>query len=752
MKVINVLDNPYFISTQYLMFYAHEIKDLMHDVPAKDKQFIRPFYGVNQVVPVTPSASNANYIESNDLPTYPTDSAFSVELLFSQYTPPSDNDMAHIFSYGYISGGVFRGIYVYGLANNRFKIEVTNGSESVEYEGIIYDDELPDVFRLAFSFQPDNIFIYYNDLSYNTKVTSIDTTSGITLPLDNGNPTLLIGGLGTNTESSRNISPFTDSNNVHATFTLNELRIWQSARDVTELNNNFLTINDNSDLFLHYAINEGRGNTLNNTGNVINDGEEITDYNATIQNSTTDNIQWDTGTPFLIVTIAGNNQIVTWMSGTPYPVNTIVQYNNVLYFNNVEKTELDTDDPSVDDDWLPISGVAANDASIRNLISDWAENGNTDPIPANKLINASGSAISTWISGVAYSKSTIVEYNNILYYTITAKTTSDTTSPDVDSDWIALGTANITNAITSWIPATEYGIQRIVEYKSVLYFNAVAKTTSDTTTPDVDNDWIAINNVGISDIFEALDPINLSVTSNLIGITSHNGIIYLIDFNSRTLYSVNLTNGVLTAIGGTGALGDERGESLTSHNGNLYTINNTSNNLSTIDVTSGTISIVGSLPSLTYTALASDGTNLYTIDNNSKSLYIIDISNNTTTLVGTAGSLGNKSWTGLTYDTTENRLLALNNTDKRVESINVIDGTTSILDGANIIVSTSIDGLTYYNNTIYILSGINGRLYPVRKTRQISISDAINNSVLDWAKKGNTDPIPTSKLTNVFKW
>ena len=525
MKVINVLNNHYFISVQYLTFYPHEVKDLLYDVPDKDKEFIRPFYGVNQVVPETPSASNANYIESNDLPTYPTDSAFSVELLFSQYTPPSDDDMAHIFSYGYISGGVFRGIYVYGLANNRFKIEVTNGSESVEYEGIIYDDELPDVFRLAFSFQPDNIFIYYNDLSYNTKVTSIDTVNGITLPLNAGNPTLLIGGLGTNLKSNRNISPFTDTGNTHATFTINELRIWQSARDVTELNNNFLTINDNSDLFLHYAINEGRGNTLNNTGNVLNDGEQITDYNATIQNSTTDDIQWDIGTPFLVVTIDDNNQIVTWMSGGDYSVNTIVEYDGILYYNTVIKTNTDTDNPSVDDDWMIISGV--NETVVRTLIANWAEEGNNDQIPANKLMNAPSGAVSTWESGTSYPVNTIVEYDNILYYTTVEKTISNTDNPTIDSDWILIGNADeliIRNIVANWaetdnddpIPASKlmnapsgpviswmsgnvYPVNTIVEYDGILYYNTIAKTAFNTNNPSIDDDWISISGINATD-------------------------------------------------------------------------------------------------------------------------------------------------------------------------------------------------------------------------------------------------------------
>ena len=166
------------------------------------------------------------------------------------------------------------------------------------------------------------------------------------------------------------------------------------------------------------------------------------------------------------------------------------------------------------------------------------------------------------------------------------------------------------------------------------------------------------------------------------------------------------------------SLGSGNWQSLANHDNSLYTINDTNNTLDLIDIDSGVSSQVLDLSSFTYTALASDGTNLYTIDNDSNSLYIIDISNDTTTLVGTVGSLGNKDWTGLTYDTTDNTLLALNNTDKRVESINVIDGTTSILNGSEISENVELEGLAYYNDLLYVLSSINGRLYPIGKIEQ----------------------------------
>ena len=153
-----------------------------------------------------------------------------------------------------------------------------------------------------------------------------------------------------------------------------------------------------------------------------------------------------------------SGKVSSWVSGIAYGVNTLIEYNDQLYFNTVAKTTSDTTTPNLDNDWVFISNLT--ESSVRTLIYDWAEAGNVGPIPANKLANASSVPVTTWVSGTDYRTNTLVEYNDQLYFNTVAKTTSDTTTPDVDNDWLligGLGESSIRNLIYDWAETGNVG-------------------------------------------------------------------------------------------------------------------------------------------------------------------------------------------------------------------------------------------------------------------------------------------------------
>lgn len=138
---------------------------------------------------------------------------------------------------------------------------------------------------------------------------------------------------------------------------------------------------------------------------------------------------------------------------------------------------------------------AAIDARVQAGVEDWAEQGNTDDIPASKLALAGGNYKGAWVSGTAYSVGDIVEDDDKFYIAKTARTSSDTTAPASDAEWLDIaavaagGTGNYKGA---WVSGTIYAVGDIVEDDDKFYIARTARTSSNTTAPASDAEWLDI--------------------------------------------------------------------------------------------------------------------------------------------------------------------------------------------------------------------------------------------------------------------
>ena len=219
-------------------------------------------------------------------------------------------------------------------------------------------------------------------------------------------------------------------------------------------------------------------------------------------------------------------------------------------------------------------------------------------------------------------------------------------------------------------------------------------------------------------IFDRAITDTITVPVALIPSGPFTSVLYMVDFDTDTLYTVDVTTGIATAL--PNPLGNPLGSpgGLASHGGILYVVNGANpTQLYTVDVTTG---IATSLPNNTGiqnpTGLASHGGILYMVNGVNARLHTVDVTTGIATaffnLIGTAAPRGLASHGGILYmvDDGENRLYTVDVTTGSATSLPNNFGAGAWTPG----------GLASHGGVLYVVDQGHDRLYTVDVTTGIA--------------------------------
>ena len=204
--------------------------------------------------------------------------------------------------------------------------------------------------------------------------------------------------------------------------------------------------------------------------------------------------------------------------------------------------------------------------------------------------------------------------------------------------------------------------------------------------------------------------------NNVTSITSHNGKLYIVGWGS-TLYELNTTTGAATAIGSDFTDEEDIPTSITSHNGKLYMVGSISNTLYELDTTTGAATAVGGTfvaKEAFATSITSHNGKLYLVGTRSDTLYELNTTTGAATAVGS--TFTDEEHTARSITSHNGKLYMVGVGSRTLYRLNTTTG------AATAIGSTFIDEealpleITSHNGKLYLVGPNSDTLYELNTT------------------------------------